>query len=730
MSRASAFHRVNGASIVEFIHTEGGYAEVVEFNEKVTSVEEMMGRYHSEDWVKYAEPDYTGGKQTTAVVTDVETVGSWWNLIRVNLLTETQRNATEVVAISPQGTLVLGTQVVAVLDSGIHLGHEDLSANAFTGDFTGTAPINPPQFQNNPVDDQPPYPVSPVSIPSAGGHGTHVAGIIGAVSGNGVGVAGVVKTVRLLPIKILPASGGIANPDVSNTVFAAGIRAAYQKGARVINCSVSGTAAFANSQNVRDAITDAYNAGSVIVASAGNIRIQPPGGGSTGPRDPAVGINPNDAEDTEPNLDLFPVYPAASVSPNVITVANTNDTDVLNPTSKFGRLTVDLAAPGTGIRSTLNQNSVNAGVPYGENSGTSMSAPMVSGAVALARAKTAALVFNNEYPAATSSGNGPFSVDGAKLNVFELLDRVRMGVVRVPTLYNGALPDYSGSVSTGGRLDVYNAVGNRPKLVNLSCRGRVEGSDTNMTYDMYSGFVLRHETTIVVRGSGPLLTAFGVPGAIANPKLELRDVSGNVIVANDNYTSLSAADQSFLAQKNLTPYSQLESAIVRTLPRGSYTARLTSADGSPGEGLCEVYEFSSPDSEARAINMSTRLMVRNSGPAIFGMIVSGNVPRRVLIRTNGPILTEMFGMAGLNNPKIDLFQGSQPIASSDSWKSVDTSSTSIYVNRILALSRAPFSESDGLIIGVKALWLLRPSSTSRVTARRQDPRLVSMVLDK
>jgi thermitase len=171
------------------------------------------------------------------------------------------------------------------------------------------------------------------------GHGTHVAGIAAAVTNNGIGVAGMGYNSSILNVKVL-GDGGTG----SYSAIAKGIIWAADNGADVINMSLSGTSA---SSTLENAVNYAWNKGVVVVTSAGN------NGNST------------------------PVYPAYYV--NSFAVASTDSADRLSSFSNRGDW-VDIAAPGSSIYATLMNNT------YGYKSGTSMSAPFVSGLAALVMA--------------------------------------------------------------------------------------------------------------------------------------------------------------------------------------------------------------------------------------------------------------------------------------------------------------------------------------------------------
>jgi hypothetical protein len=112
---------------------------------------------------------------------------------------------------------------------------------------------------------------------------------------------------------------------------------------------------------------------------------------------------------------------------------------------------------------------------------------------------------------------------------------------------------------------------------------------------MIAGFILGGNTgqdTVVVRGLGPSLAAFGIPNVLANPMLELRNSSGTLILANDDWMS-DPTQAALIMAAGLAPTNNLESAIYETLAPGQYTASLSGVSGGTGTGLVEAYDLES-----------------------------------------------------------------------------------------------------------------------------------------
>lgn len=187
-----------------------------------------------------------------------------------------------------------------------------------------------------------------------------------------------------------------------------------------------------------------------------------------------------------------------------------------------------------------------------------------------------------------------------------------------------------------------------------------------------AGFVVQGPGTkrVLVRGIGPSLTAFAIAGALADPILTLKNASGLTMATNDDWRSTQQTD---IANSGFAPSDARESAIVATLPAGSYTALLAGVGDTSGVALVEVYDLE-PTSTARLINISTRGNVGTGNEVMIGgFVIGGNVPRRVIVRAIGPTL-ESFGVSGaLANPTLRLFTGPTPTAENDDWRSTQQS---------------------------------------------------------
>jgi hypothetical protein len=171
------------------------------------------------------------------------------------------------------------------------------------------------------------------------------------------------------------------------------------------------------------------------------------------------------------------------------------------------------------------------------------------------------------------------------------------------------------------------------------------------------------------------LTGFGVSGALANPKLRI--YRGSTLVSeNDDWSVETAAAFSRLGAFTL-PAGSRDAALLVTLEPGAYTAHVSDG-GAAGVALAEIYDASTnPGAEyQRLINISTRGEVTaGEGALIGGFVVTGNAPKRLLIRGVGPGLAA-FGVGGvLADPRLRVYRNAELQAENDNWSTVTAEAT-------------------------------------------------------
>jgi hypothetical protein len=200
-------------------------------------------------------------------------------------------------------------------------------------------------------------------------------------------------------------------------------------------------------------------------------------------------------------------------------------------------------------------------------------------------------------------------------------------------------------------------------LGNISTRLRVETGDNVLI----GGFIVTgtQPKKVIVRAIGPSLSAL-FSGVLADPMLELRDSSGVLIRANDNWRT---DQESEIIATMIPPSNDLESAIVATLPANdsAYTAIVRGANGGTGIGVVEAYDLNQTV-DSKLANISTRGLVQTGDNVLIGgLIVLGQNPARVIVRAIGPSLLVP---GGLTDPTLELRDGNGGlIASNDNWRS-------------------------------------------------------------
>jgi outer membrane protein assembly factor BamB/subtilisin family serine protease len=393
------------------------------------NVRDAVARLRATGRYEYVEPDYI--RHGTATIPNDPDFGSQYALHNTGAA-----GGIANADIHAEGgwdiiTKASGSVIVGIVDSGAYLAHQDLMGNLWQNPSPGTVTSYASVSESNGATEMIAETDSQNGLNAVAktgtpeddlGHGTHVSGIVGAIGNNGIGVTGVAWSVQLMELKFINAQDSGATSDELPC-----IEYAIAHKVSVLNASY-GDQAF--SQAEMDAIQAAGKAGIIFVCAAGNA-----------------------AE----NIDISPFFPADYPLDNIICVGASDARD--NPVyfTNYGSGSVELFAPGDSIISTYNTSSSS----YAELSGTSMSAPFVTGAVALLR---------SQFPADTYR---------------ETINRVLNSV--------DVLPSLAGKAQTGGRLNLATALStaassppnalfaNKTNLVGLDPYTRSNNADSPAT---------------------------------------------------------------------------------------------------------------------------------------------------------------------------------------------------------------------------------------------------------
>ena len=429
-TRASV-RAARGATLARTLPIPG--AEVVKLPASLP-VQAADQAFEQSPHVLYAEPDYH--VYASAAPTDPRYAELWG----LNNATDADIDAPEAWNITTGSTAV----TVGVVDTGIAYNHPELStqiwanpgesgalatngldddANGKVDDFRGWDFI---ANDNNPLDFQ--------------GHGTHVAGTIGARANNAYGIAGVNWNVRLMPLRALDGNG-----SGSSSALASAFAYAGAKGAKVVNASLGGGGP--QPQIVTDAVNGAPR--TLFVVAAGN------GGGD------GVG------DDNE----VTPEWPCNIASANLICVAATGNTDSLTGFSNFGATSVDLAAPGASILSSLPAYAT----VFSEGFETSL-ASWTSGGV------------NNSWARATPAPTGSYRVSDSPAGDYLANTNSWLRTLNGINLSGrvGCRADYSLALDTESDYDFLYVEGARSATASTWTELNAHSGWTNDEYDAWS----------------------------------------------------------------------------------------------------------------------------------------------------------------------------------------------------------------------------------------------------
>lgn len=319
----------------------------------------------------------------------------------------------------------------------------------------------------------------------------------------------------------------------------------------------------------------------------------------------------------------------------------------------------DISAPGSGTMAGAHIRSALRGsdTEYGSLQGTSMAGPHVAGLVALVISANPALAGN--------------------------VDRIEK-IIQDSAVKKTTTEACGGDTTTQvpnntfgwGRIDALAAVTmaaadpaslNPAQLINIATRARVQTGDNVL----FGGFIVTgtDPKQVLLRAMGPSIKVSGVPvpGRMEDPTLELRNSSGALVTSNNDWKD--SPERAQIEETGIPPTEDKESAIVRTLAPGAYTAILRGNGNSTGIAVVEVYDLGLSVTSILA-NISSRSFVETGDNAMFGGFISGNQPGStdILVRAIGPSLQGRVPNA-LADPILELHDSNGGlIATNDNWR--------------------------------------------------------------
>src|SRR4030095_6087746 len=258
-------------------------------------------------------------------------------------------------------------------------------------------------------------------------------------------------------------------------------------------------------------------------------------------------------------------------------------------------------------------------------------------------------------------------------------------------LAGGIFTSYDNSI----RFNIVRLFDGSASFQNLSARAHVFTGEQILI----GGFIIggTEKKMVLIRGLGPSLAGFGVPGPLANPTLSLFDHTATLIAANDNWKSTQQAQ---IQATGLAPSNDFEAGILAPLSPGAYTAFLQGKAATTGIGLAEIYDVD-PSVNAQATNQSARGFVGTGNDVrIVVNIVGGPTGsiQRVLARALGPSLVSAGVASPLANPTLSLRDANgNVIADNDNWQDSPQQAEDI-----AATGKAPPNTKESAILALLA----------------------------
>jgi YVTN family beta-propeller protein len=240
------------------------------------------------------------------------------------------------------------------------------------------------------------------------------------------------------------------------------------------------------------------------------------------------------------------------------------------------------------------------------------------------------------------------------------------------------------------------------RLINISTRAQV-GTGGNI---LIPGFVIGGSgtETLLIRADGPALTQFGLSGVLAQPSLTVFNSAGTAIASNTGWgtnpnPAQIASTAATVGAFALTSGSA-DCSLIANLGPGSYTVQVSGVGNTTGVALAEVYEVASTGT--RLVNISTRAQVGTGGNLLIpGFVIAGSGAETLLVRGDGPALTQ-FGVSGvLAQPSLSLFDNTGTIVTSNTgWTSADVGLIAGFDAAVGAFALAPGSEDSAQVVSL------------------------------